>query len=91
MTGHNNIGDQFRTGVKGVFGVGEAIRGTAMDTLDSALNTHSDDRKNKAIADQGLSDMKNADNSFGHHQHHQGTSRLGRTTDSKQHIPGSWE
>lgn len=92
MTGHENIGDQFRTGAKGIFGIGEAIRGTAMDTLDSALNTHSGDRKNKAIADKGLSDMRAADSTLsGHHHHHSGTSRLFRTMESKQHVPGSWE
>lgn len=38
-----------------------------MDTLDTALHTHSTDCKNKAISDQGFADMKAADNNFGHH------------------------
>lgn len=90
MTGHENIGDQFRTGAKGIFGIGEVIRGRAMDTLDSAIGKHSDGRKNKAIADKGLSDMRAADGTFTHHHHEHG-SGLGRTTDSHQHIPGSWQ
>lgn len=66
MTGHhNNIGEQFRSGVKGIHGIGEAIRGTAMDTLDTALHTNSPDRKNKQIADQGFADMRAADNDLG--------------------------
>jgi hypothetical protein len=81
MTGHNNLGEQFRTGVKGIHGIGEAIRGTAMDTLDTALHANSADRKNKTIADQGFTDIEAADNTFGHH-HGVKKSSDATTTDS---------
>lgn len=80
MTGHNNLGEQFRSGVKGIHGIGEAIRGTAMDTLDTALHTNSAERKNRAIADQGFADMKAADDNFGHH--HDIQNSTGATTAS---------
>lgn len=82
MTGHNNVGEQFRSGVRGFHGIGEAIRGTAMDTLDTALHTHSADRKNKAIADQGFADMKAADNDFGHHHGVHNTSGATSTSNT---------
>lgn len=72
MTGnHHSIGEQFRTGVKGIYGLGEAIRGTAMDELDKALHSQSanEPNKNKEIADKGYADMKHADEEFGIHEH----------------------
>lgn len=68
---HHSIGDQFRTGVKGIYGIGEAIRGTAMNELDKALHTQSttEPNKNKEIADKGYAEMKQADDEFGIHEH----------------------
>lgn len=82
MTRHNSIGEQFRSGVKGIHGIGEAIRGTAMDTLDTALHTNSAERKNKTIADQGFADMKSADNDFGHHHGIHNTSNATTTSNT---------
>lgn len=68
---HQSIGEQFRTGVKGIYGIGEAIRGTAMNELDKALHTQSttEPNKNKDIADKGYAEMKQADAEFGLHDH----------------------
>lgn len=68
-TTDNSVGSQIKSGLKGIYGVGEAIRGTAMNEVDKAFGTS--DRpgaaKNQAIAEKGIADAKAADQNLGHH------------------------
>lgn len=70
MSSHS-IGDQIRSGLKGIKGTGDAIRGTAMEELDKAVDPKSSSKtgssKNQAIADKGVSEVKAADANLGHH------------------------
>lgn len=62
-----SIGDQIKSGVKEIHGVGEAIRGTVMSETDKAFGTA--DRpgaeKNEAIAQRGLAETKQFDQNVG--------------------------
>lgn len=64
MSSTNSIGEQIKSGVKGIHGVGEAIRGTVMNETDKALGTP--DPKNAAIAEKGIAEAKQADRTIGH-------------------------
>jgi len=64
-----SIGNQIRSGLKGIHGVGEAIRGTAMEATDEAFNTPEGAVKNKAIADRGVADAERAGDSISSHGH----------------------
>lgn len=71
----NSIGDQIKSGVKGIHGIGEAIRGTAMAETDKAFNTQSTETtKNENIARKGLTDMKAADHTLGQNHGIKGTT-----------------
>lgn len=62
----HSLSDQIRSGVKGIHGVGEAIRGTAMQATDEIFNSPEGAAKNKVIADRGAEDARQADNVIGH-------------------------
>lgn len=66
----NSIGEQIRSGLKGIHGVGEAIRGSAMEEVDKAFDPKSSSKtgpsQNQAIAEKGVADMKAADQNLGH-------------------------
>lgn len=66
----HSIGEQVRSGLKGIYGAGEAIRGTAMEEVDKALDPKSSSKtgssENQAIAEKGKADMKAADETIGH-------------------------
>lgn len=66
----HSIGDQIRSGLKGIHGAGEAIRGTAMEEVDKAFDPKSSSKagpsRNQDIADKGVADVKAADNNLGH-------------------------
>ena len=69
MSSDNSIGSQLRSGIKGIHGVGEAIRGTAMSEVDKAFGTSGGPEagKNEAIAQKGINSAKAADQNIGHH------------------------
>lgn len=87
-SGDKGIGSQIRTGLKGIQGAGEAIRGTMMKAADDVFDTKQDNAKNQAIVDKGLSDMKRADEMVGHHH---GVKNAGVTTGAGAHsgAPGN--
>lgn len=64
----NSVGDQIKSGLKGIHGIGEAIRGTAMSETDKAFGTANRPgaAENEASAKQGVADMKRADDKLGH-------------------------
>lgn len=61
----HSIGEQIKSGVKGIHGVGEAIRGTVMDETDKAFDTRGSS-KNADIAQRGIAEAKQADQVVGH-------------------------
>ena len=70
----NSLGDQIKSGVKGIHGIGEAIRGTALAETDKAFGTQSaETTKNETIAQKGVTDMKAADHTVGHNHGIKGT------------------
>lgn len=67
-TTDGSLGAQIKSGLKGIHGVGEAIRGTAMSEVDKAFGTSDrpEAAKNEAIAQKGIADAKAADQHLGH-------------------------
>lgn len=97
MSGNtHSIGDQIRSGLKGIHGAGEAIRGTAMEEVDKALDPKSSSRvgasENQAVAEKGKADMKVADDTLGHnHGVHSGAANTAPATSDGAHstAPGN--
>lgn len=76
-----SVGEQIKSGVKGIRGAGDAIRGTVMAETDKATNTQSAETiKNENIANKGLGDMKRADQQIGHDHGAKNTSTVPTTT-----------
>ncbi|KAF3055115.1 hypothetical protein GL218_07729 [Daldinia childiae] len=60
-----------KTGIKGIRGAGDAIRGEAMEVTDQVFDnnpnhpeTQTAQTKNRTIAEKGKQDVKNVDNMF---------------------------
>ncbi|KAJ9660182.1 hypothetical protein H2198_002688 [Neophaeococcomyces mojaviensis] len=81
-----SFGEQVRSGLKGIHGIGEAIRGTAMEATDEAFNTKDGAAKNKAIADKGFADAKQADHNLGHN-HGIGSNNTAHTATNTPGMP----
>ncbi|KAI2776004.1 hypothetical protein F4815DRAFT_449713 [Daldinia loculata] len=72
-----------KTGLKGIRGAGDAIRGEAMEVTDQAFDnnqnhpqTQTAQTKNRAIAEKGKQDVKNVDNMFAQREwEHKGVPR----------------
>ncbi|KAI1472146.1 uncharacterized protein F4812DRAFT_407639 [Daldinia caldariorum] len=67
----SRIVDDVKTGLKGIRGAGDAIRGEAMEVTDQAFDndqTHPETQtaqaKNRAIAEKGRQDVKKVDDMF---------------------------
>lgn len=58
--------------IQGIKGAGDAIRGTAMEAVDSAAKSKEGEARNHAIAEKGAIDFKSADQRFGERraEHH---------------------
>jgi len=92
MSSGNSIGEQIKSGVKGIHGIGEAIRGSALAETDKAFGTQSaETTKNENIARKGLSDMEAADRNVGHNHGIKGTTSTPTTTGAGVHstAPGN--
>lgn len=88
MSSGNSLGDQIKSGVKGIHGIGEAIRGTAMAETDKAFNTQSaETTKNEGIANKGVNQMKAADQTVGHNHGIKNTSTTQTTTGAPNAAP----
>ncbi|KAF4499921.1 hypothetical protein FAGAP_3922 [Fusarium agapanthi] len=64
----SKIVDDVKTGLKGIRGAGDAIRGEVLDATDQVFDTDprhpetlKDSADNRAIADKGKQDMRGAD------------------------------
>ncbi|KAG5758078.1 hypothetical protein H9Q72_013792 [Fusarium xylarioides] len=64
----SKIIDDVKTGLKGIRGAGDALRGEVLDATDQAFDTDpkhpetlKDSADNRAIADKGKQDMRGAD------------------------------
>ncbi|KAI1800232.1 hypothetical protein F4811DRAFT_540145 [Daldinia bambusicola] len=71
----SKIIDDVKTGLKGIRGAGDAIRGEAMEVTDQAFDnnqnhpqTQTAQAKNRAIAEKGKQDVKKVDNMFAEHE-----------------------
>lgn len=91
-TTDGSIGSQIRSGIKGIHGVGEAVRGTALSEVDKAFGTSGrpDAAKNEVIKEQGIADAKAADQNLGHH-HGIAANNAGTTSAAGAHAtaPGN--
>ncbi|KAI1391761.1 uncharacterized protein F4822DRAFT_104893 [Hypoxylon trugodes] len=63
----SKIVEDVKTGIKGIRGVGDAIRGEVLDATDQAFDnknhpeTQSSQLKNRTIAEKGKQDVRNVD------------------------------
>ncbi|KAI0909237.1 hypothetical protein F4824DRAFT_98344 [Ustulina deusta] len=71
----SKIVDDVKTGIKGVRGAGEALRGNLLDAADQAFDTnqnHPDTQasklKNQTIAEKGKRDMQAVDDRLADHE-----------------------
>ncbi|KAI0018035.1 hypothetical protein F4780DRAFT_752970 [Xylariomycetidae sp. FL0641] len=73
--------DDAKTGLKGIRGAGDALRGGAMGALDQAVHTRENapetaaaQQKNAAITERGAAEMQQAENAFESRRNHQPTT-----------------
>ena len=59
----SNIGNNIKGAVKGIHSVGEAIRGTFNQAVDTAFSGKAGEAKNKAVTETSISEVEAADRS----------------------------
>ncbi|KAK6070807.1 hypothetical protein SCUP234_00130 [Seiridium cupressi] len=80
----SNIGNDIKSGLKGIHGVGEALRGSVNEAADQALDTNTkhpaaqewltlgagqeSQLKNRGVAEKGKADIAGADNMIARHE-----------------------
>ncbi|KAI1841428.1 hypothetical protein JX265_001504 [Neoarthrinium moseri] len=71
----SNLGQDIKSGLKGIRGAGEAIRGTFNEAADQALDTNQkhpaaqeSQLKNRGIAEKGKEDIRGADDMIARHE-----------------------
>ncbi|KAI1077734.1 hypothetical protein F5B20DRAFT_550160 [Whalleya microplaca] len=71
----SKIVDDVKTGIKGVRGVGDTIRGSVMEATDEAFHTNpkhpqtqASQAKNRAIAEKGKQGVEGVDNMLARHE-----------------------
>ena len=63
------VGD-IKSGLHGIHGAGEALRGGAMEALDGIFHKHEGEERNKEIAERGLAEIRGGEAGIeGRHQH----------------------
>jgi hypothetical protein len=64
--------DDVKSAFRGIRGAGDAIRGTAMEAVDTAADSKEGEARNHALAQKGVNDMEGADQRFGQRreEHH---------------------
>jgi hypothetical protein len=65
------VGD-IRSGLHGIHGAGEALRGGAMEALDGVFHKKDGEAKDRAIYEKGVAEMSGTENRFETHQHSTG-------------------
>ncbi|KIW35111.1 uncharacterized protein PV07_01828 [Cladophialophora immunda] len=73
---HEAVGD-VKSVLKGVKGLGDTIRGSVNESIDTAFNDREGEVKNKAVKEKGEADIQRADQRFG-----------GTTTSGTRHAAG---
>ncbi|RMZ87987.1 hypothetical protein DV736_g4776, partial [Chaetothyriales sp. CBS 134916] len=85
--GHE-LGQEIRTAVHGVVGIGDVIRGTVNSSIDDLFpdkETEESRAKNSTVTNQGYADVEAAEKLFAAHRHHHGSgvgSHQGTTHDA---------
>lgn len=90
----SNIAQDIKSGLKGIKGAGDAVRGNILQAGDEILDpkgaNHPDtaaaQAKNRAIAEQGAAEAKAADNDIGARH---GTSAAAKSTGTTTTAPGT--
>lgn len=93
----SSIAQDIKSGLKGIKGAGDAIRGKALQATDELLDpkgaTHPDtaatQAKNRAIADQGVADVDAADRDIGVRHGTAQNNTVGTTTTTATGAPPS--
>ncbi|KIW78163.1 hypothetical protein Z517_07996 [Fonsecaea pedrosoi CBS 271.37] len=85
---HQAVGDA-KSVLKGVKGLGDTIRGTVNESVDTAFNDREGEIKNKAVKEKGEADIQRADQRLGG-THGAGTRSAagGTTTGAGAHSGG---
>lgn len=65
------IVDDIKSGLHGIHGAGEVIRGGAMEALDGVFHKYDGEARNREIVDRGLAEMKGTDDRFEDRHHPQ--------------------
>ncbi|KIX05667.1 uncharacterized protein Z518_03639 [Rhinocladiella mackenziei CBS 650.93] len=64
------IVDDIKSGLHGIHGTGEAIRGGAMEALDTAFHKQDGEAQNRETAERGIAEMRRAKDRFEERHHH---------------------
>ncbi|EXJ70213.1 uncharacterized protein A1O5_06281 [Cladophialophora psammophila CBS 110553] len=70
---HEAVGD-VKSVLKGIKGMGDTLRGSVNESIDTAFNDREGEIKNKAVKEKGEAELHQADSRFG------GTAARGTTT-----------
>ncbi|KAH0844212.1 hypothetical protein FOPE_09140 [Fonsecaea pedrosoi] len=82
---HQAVGDA-KSVLKGVKGLGDTIRGTVNESVDTAFNDREGEIKNKAVKEKGEADIQRADQRLGTSLRPQ-YPRWGEPTVQEQEVP----
>ncbi|KAI0521694.1 hypothetical protein F5B22DRAFT_595896 [Xylaria bambusicola] len=85
-SGANKIVEDVKTGLKGIRGAGDALRGSVMDATDQAFDnqqnhpeTQAAKLKNETIAEKGKREMQGVDDRLSEHEQKKEARRLHET------------
>jgi hypothetical protein len=95
----SKIVDDVKSGLKGIRGAGDALRGGLMEATDDAFDnnnkhpiTQANQAKNRAIAEKGKQDIRGADEMVARHEwQRKGVAPPGETTTSSAGAGGGLE
>ncbi|OAP57507.1 hypothetical protein AYL99_08245 [Fonsecaea erecta] len=76
---HETVGD-VKSALKGVKGLGDTIRGSVNQSIDTAFNDREGELKNKAVKEKGEADIYQADQRLGETSNARTTNPVGGTT-----------
>jgi len=86
------IVDDIKSGLHGIHGAGEAIRGGAMEALDGVFHKKEGEAKDRAIYEQGVAEMRGTEDRFEARQlqpHQTDHHEFGHHHDHASHGQGS--
>ncbi|KIW33117.1 uncharacterized protein PV07_04608 [Cladophialophora immunda] len=65
-----NIVEDIKSGLHGIHGAGDALRGGAMEALDTVFHKQEGEERNREIAEHGLAEMRGTEDRL-EERHHQ--------------------